>query len=298
MTGTRSERVEPGIGDERGLAVIIHFGDPVPTTVLANHMVHLADVVVAVNDGRSRPADLDPRVEWFPTSGNVGYAGGFIEAVRGREYATYAIMNNDLEVPPDAWRQLQQALRDPTIWVAGPCLVWPDGSLQSGMGTVVGRTGRLRVNSAPDAGPHDCDWVTGALMVLNDKAVHEVGFDNDYFLGSEDVDLCLRVRRSGGRVVCVGGASVVHDRSRVMGGMWAYYTVRNRVWMARKLWGRGAAALTWWSFAGLLVRVVIADVVKRRSLRSSRLHVRALLDSVPAVVGVVRRRDDEPRAVS
>ena len=284
--------------DDRCLAVIIHFGDTLPTTVLANQMVHLADVVVAVNDAQSRPAELDPRVEWFPTSGNVGYAGGFIEATLGRDYAKYAIMNNDLEVPPDAWRLLQEAMRDPTVWVAGPCLVWPDGSLQSGMGVVVGRTGRLHVDCAPDEGSHDCDWVTGALMVLNAKAAHDVGFDGDYFLGSEDVDLCLRVRRFGGRVVCVGGAPVVHDRSRVMGGMWAYYTVRNRVWRARQLWGRAAAALTWWSFVGILGRVVIADVVKRRSLRSSRLHVRALRDSFPAVVGVLRRRDDEPRGVS
>jgi GT2 family glycosyltransferase len=185
---------------------------------------------------------------------------------------------------------------DPTVWVAGPRVVWPDGSLQSGLGTVNGRTGRLRVDGVPKAGPHDCDWVTGALMMLNDKAVHQVGFDTDYFLGAEDVDLCVRVQRAGGRVVCVGDARVIHDRSRVMGGMWAYYTVRNRVWMSRKLQGRGAALLTWGYFLALLPRVFIADVAKRRSLRSSRLHLRALRDSAPAVVGVLRRRDDEPRA--
>lgn len=282
--------------DETCLVIIVHFGDSLPTTQLANQMIQWAAVVVAVNDATARPADLDPRVEWFQTSGNVGYAGGFVEAIAGRQHATFALMNNDLEITHEAWRRLHQAILDPTVWVAGPRLVWPDGSLQSGLGRVVGRTGRLRVDGAPRSGLRDCDWVTGALMLLNNQAVRHVGFDTDYFLGSEDVDFCVRVRRSGGRVVCVGDARVVHHRSRVIGGMWPYYTVRNQVWMARKLRGRLAALLTWGYFVGMWGRVFAADVVKRHSLRSSRLHLRALRDSAPSVIGGVRGRDDEPRA--
>lgn len=296
MTTTTSDRIKPTGRDETCLAVVVHFGDPHPTTLLANQLIQWAAVVVAVNDGTERPADLNANVTWFQTSGNVGYAGGFVEAIRGRDHSAYAIMNNDLHVTQQAWQRLRQALLDPTVWVAGPRLVWPDGSLQSGAGRVVGRTGRLRVHDAPQSGIRDCDWVTGALMMLNCDAARRVGFDTDYFLGSEDVDLCLRVRRSGGRVVCVGDAEVAHDRSRVIGGMWPYYTVRNQVWMARKLWGRGSALAAWCYFLSLLPRVIAADVVKRRSLRSSRLHWRGLRDSAGAVAGTLKPRADEPRA--
>jgi GT2 family glycosyltransferase len=296
MPSMNADQVDAAPRDETCLAVIVHFGDAQPTTQLANQLTQWAVVVVAANDATARPADLDPRVEWFQTSGNVGYAGGFVEAIGDRQAATFALMNNDLEITHEAWRRLRQAMLDPTIWVAGPRIVWPDGSLQSGLGMVMGRTGRLRVDGAPDSGLRDCDWVTGALMMLNNMAVRHVGFDTDYFLGSEDVDLCLRVRRSGGRVVCVGDAPVTHNRSRVIGGMWPYYTVRNRVWMARKLRGRLAAFMTWVYFLGMWGRVFVADVVKRHSLRSSRLHLRALRDSAPSVVGVLRARDDEPRA--
>jgi GT2 family glycosyltransferase len=296
MTSMNADRVDTVARNGTCLVVIVHFGDARPTAQLANQMVQWSAVVVAVNDASERPADLDARVEWFQTSGNVGYAGGFVEAIGDRQYATFALMNNDLEITHEAWLRLHQAMLDPTVWVAGPRLVWPDGSLQSGAGTVIGRTGRLRVDGAPERGLRDCDWVTGALMLLSNEAVRRVGFDTDYFLGSEDVDLCVRVRRSGGRVVCVGDAPVTHDRSRVIGGMWPYYTVRNRVWMARKLWGRGPAILTWCYFLGMLPRVVVADAIKRGSMRSSRLHLRGLRDSAPAVVGVLRRRSDEPRA--
>jgi GT2 family glycosyltransferase len=126
--------------------------------------------------------------------------------------------------------------------------------------------------------------------------VEDVGLDPAYFLGSEDVDLCVRVRRAGGRVVCVGDAAVTHDRSQVIGSMWPYYTVRNRVWSARKLFGRSSACLTWAWFAALYPRILLADLVKRRDLRSSRLHARGLRDALPALRRLPVALPGEPRA--
>jgi GT2 family glycosyltransferase len=42
------------------------------------------------------------------------------------------------------------------------------------------------------------------------------GFDESFFLYEEDVDLCLRVRAAGGRILYTPGAEVVHHLGRSM----------------------------------------------------------------------------------
>ncbi len=278
------------------LAVVVHYGALEPTIRIAGQVADWAEVVVAANDGSARPASLDPRVEWHVSSGNLGYAGGFAEAVAGRRADCYVVLNNDVELDEATWRRCVDTIAQPSVWVAAPAMCWPDGTLQSGAGRLTGLLRHPVAAVAPGPGPSDCDWVTGAVMFLRREAVEEVGFDPVYFLGSEDVDLCVRVRRAGGRVVCVGGAEVRHDRSRVMGSMWPYYTVRNRVWSARKLFGSLVAALTWLWFVVLAPRILLADLLKRHDLRSSRLHVRGLRDSFPALWRLPEALPDEPRA--
>jgi GT2 family glycosyltransferase len=277
------------------LAVVVHFGDVAPTIRIAAVLAQWADVVVAVNDGTARPAGLDSRIEWHMSSGNVGYAGGFAEAVAGRSAECYVVLNNDVVIEESTWRRCLDAIAQPSIWVAAPVMCWPDGTLQSGAGRLTKLLHSPTAAVAP-SGVTDCEWVTGAVMFLRPEAVTGVRFDALYFLGSEDVDLCVRVRRAGGRVVCVGGAEVLHERSRVVGSMWPYYTVRNRVWSARKLFGVSSALLTWTWFAILYPRILLADLLKRRDLRSSRLHLRGLRDSFWGVWREPVALPGEPRA--
>jgi GT2 family glycosyltransferase len=42
------------------------------------------------------------------------------------------------------------------------------------------------------------------------------GFDESFFLYEEDVDLCVRVRAAGGRILYTPGAEVVHHLGRSM----------------------------------------------------------------------------------
>src|SRR3989344_564276 len=45
------------------------------------------------------------------------------------------------------------------------------------------------------------DWVTGAFMLLRKEVLKEIGyFDQDYFMYTEEVDLCYRVKRAGWEV--------------------------------------------------------------------------------------------------
>jgi GT2 family glycosyltransferase len=42
------------------------------------------------------------------------------------------------------------------------------------------------------------DWVTGAFMLIPEKVLNKVGaFDEDYFMYTEEVDLCFRIKKAG-----------------------------------------------------------------------------------------------------
>ncbi|MEO8010030.1 MAG: glycosyltransferase family 2 protein, partial [Dokdonella sp.] len=81
------------------------------------------------------------------------------------------------------------------------------------------------------------DAVSGACLYLGRDAFDAVGgFDEDYFLHCEDLDLCRRMRDSGRRVLFAGGLRVRHEqgsssrrRPRFVSrhkhrGMWRYFS--------------------------------------------------------------------------
>jgi N-acetylglucosaminyl-diphospho-decaprenol L-rhamnosyltransferase len=57
----------------------------------------------------------------------------------------------------------------------------------------------------------DCDWLTGAFMLVRAEAMLGAGiFDERFFMSSEEVDLALRIKRGGWRVVHLPYLTIVH----------------------------------------------------------------------------------------
>ncbi len=103
------------------------------------------------------------------------------------------------------------------------------------------------------------DAVSGALMLLPRELFERVGgFDRDYRLHAEDLDLCRRVREAGGRVAVANDVRVVHvrgvsSRSRPVfvewhkhRGLWRYFSkfeaarrrVHTRLAVFAAIWAR------------------------------------------------------------
>lgn len=57
----------------------------------------------------------------------------------------------------------------------------------------------------------EIDWVTGAFMLTRASVVKKVGgFDEDFFMYTEDTDLCFRIKREGYRIVYTPKWSITH----------------------------------------------------------------------------------------
>lgn len=124
----------------------------------------------------------------------------------------------------DVFARLLTAFADERVAVAGPRLVTPDGATQR---WDHGELRGLRARVANGAGhahwrerpaPAEAAWVSGAFLMVRREAFAAVGgFDEDFFLYKEEEDLCLRIRRAGGRVLYVPTAEVTHVGGVVAG---------------------------------------------------------------------------------
>jgi hypothetical protein len=128
--------------------------------------------------------------------------------------------------------------------IAGPLLVYPDGRTQSA-GIDVDFTQPPGAEARNRQGDHDeseqVDAVTGACLAIR-RSDFELfgGFDEGYWNGYEDVDLCLAARAAGasrlaGRLPTRGCTSWMRRCSRCR---WAY--------LGRSTWAaRVSRAATW-----------------------------------------------------
>jgi GT2 family glycosyltransferase len=134
------------------------------------------------------------------------------------------ILDDDTEVITPDWIEcLLEYSQQPQIGVVGARLDFPDGRLQhAGVTVLDGVPGHPFYRRPPeDAGyfyssivPRNWSAVTGACLMTRADVFREVGgFDEDFGLNFNDIDYCLRVARSGRRIVCTPFARLHHHET-------------------------------------------------------------------------------------
>lgn len=115
---------------------------------------------------------------------------------------------------------------------------------------------------------HECDWVSGASMIVRREVVESLGgLDEGFFLYFEEVDFCSRARRAGWKVWFVPRARVVHLEGaatgiRLPGRRRAIYWYDSRRRYFVKHFG-----VVGWIMADVFWAVGRASLVLRRVLR-------------------------------
>jgi len=56
------------------------------------------------------------------------------------------------------------------------------------------------------------DWVSGSVVFMSQKWLHEVGgWNEDYWMYYEDMDLCKRVQNANGRIALLKSVEIIHN---------------------------------------------------------------------------------------
>jgi GT2 family glycosyltransferase len=168
-----------------------------------------------------------PQVQVIENGKNAGFARANNQAIRQCSGKNILLLNPDTLVRSGALQALVDFLeKTPQAGAAGARILNPDGSLQIASHprpTLSRELWRLfhldrlwpyaeypmskwETNQAKEV-----DVLIGACLLLRKEVLDQVGLlDEDYFMYSEEVDLCYRVQRAGWRLFWVPEADVVH----------------------------------------------------------------------------------------
>lgn len=202
------------------------------------------EIIVVDNaspEGGAEQLALDyPSVHLIINEANIGFARAVNQAAETASGEFLFLFNPDSYLLPDNRAALILADRlevDPKIGAAGPCLVNPDGSLQTSayaFPTLIQSAGHLfklkrfvplsflRKLSLPflkqrfgqlddHRSEHRVDYCTGAALMIKREAWQKAGgLDKRFFLYYEEKDFCLRLDKLGFQTWLIPQAQVGH----------------------------------------------------------------------------------------
>ena len=249
---------------------------------------------LALVDNGNPPGALDdlpadPRLTLITGHGNVGFAAGVHIGVTATSAPLILILNPDSVVPTGVLPALVTALAaEAEPWIASTLVVSSDGREQAGsrrrtatpwraigealqLWRVPGlgrwRISMVRERPVPTLQPVGA--LSGAFMLLSRRTWDALGgLDRGYFLHVEDLDLCLRLHRRGGRCLVHGGLSVVHVKGTSDAPAWT--VERHKIRGFRRYFGQHFPGL----MAVLAVGVVATALFVRTGLRAAAARVR------------------------
>lgn len=197
------------------------------------------DVEICVVDN-SRDADGSltllrtryPGVNAIEPPANLGFGRANNLGLRATRGEAVLFLNPDTVLRPDVLPALLGRLRaEPDIGLISPRLELADGrmdlacrrgipSLWDGFCRAAGLARRFprsrwfcgyNLTHLPERGTYDVGAINGAFMLgPRDLLAGLGGFDETFFMYGDDLDLCLRVRAAGRRIVYDGRWSIVH----------------------------------------------------------------------------------------
>jgi GT2 family glycosyltransferase len=195
------------------------------------------DIEVFVVDNRSQDGSVAmvesdfPAVHLIRSAVNLGFGEAnnvALELARGRYII---LLNSDAFLCPGSLRIAVNAMNQrPDVGLAGGRLVGRDFALQpsarmfpSVLSDLIVLTGLAHKfpksrffgsfdrTWADPMQPAEVDWVPGAFSIVRPGALHLAGaFDSSFFLYSEEVDLCRRIKNAGLKIMYWPQIVVIH----------------------------------------------------------------------------------------
>lgn len=248
----------------------------------------LNELDVWVVDNASTDGSPDMVLRTFPTvnliqnKGNVGFAKANNQAIEQSRGNFVVLLNPDTIVKPGALDRLAGFLSaHEEVGAVGPCLLNSDGTLQKScypfptLSREFWRLMHLDILQAYgiyDMGNWDChepksvDAIQGACLMIKRETLNKAGLlDPTYFMYTEEIDLCYRIKKSGWDLYWVPDAEVIHfggQSTRQIAPRMFLSLYQTKVLFFRKNYGK-ITALTYKLilFFASLVRVIFSPLV-------------------------------------
>jgi GT2 family glycosyltransferase len=194
------------------------------------------EIFVVDNASRDRSVEMVkqefPEVKLFALQENIGFGKANNLALRESVGDYLLILNPDTILGEDTLPVMINFMKvHPKAGVSGCKLLNADGSFQIscrrgfptpwasftklfGLSSFFPNSPRFaqyNLTYLPTDQTYEIDALAGAFMMISREAYEKTGgFDEDYFMYGEDIDLCYRIKKAGLEVIYVHSTSTIH----------------------------------------------------------------------------------------
>jgi GT2 family glycosyltransferase len=196
------------------------------------------ELIVVDNASSDGSADLVasrfPAVRLIRSERNIGFGAASNLGIAEAEGEFVLFLNPDVAVDPRCLSALAGFLRlHPESGAVGPKLLRPDGRPDlaarrafptptvaffrvTGLSRRFARSralNRYNLGYLSEDEVHEIDAGTAACLMVRRSALDQIGgFDTDFFMYGEDLDLCLRLKERGWKIFYVPSAVAIHEK--------------------------------------------------------------------------------------
>ncbi|MDD5290571.1 MAG: glycosyltransferase family 2 protein [Patescibacteria group bacterium] len=162
-------------------------------------------------------ADFGQRIKLIANKKNIGFGPANNQGAKIASGEYLFFLNSDTIIKEDILTPIKEFfLLNPEVGIIGPGLILPDGTSQKyAYGRFPGLVGLLVRNSGQEPegnkSSFTVDWVSGAALAIRKNVWGKIGgFDENFFMYFEDIDLCKRAKNFGFKTVVLSSARLIH----------------------------------------------------------------------------------------
>ncbi len=157
-------------------------------------------------------------------SSRKGFGANHNSAFEHSDAKFFAVLNPDLRFTNNPFPALLKNFEDPKVGIVCPVITNDEGVAEDStrefptLFNLFFKLLRLAdggVQRAVDKAPTEVDWAAGMFLLIRREAMLSIGgFDPNFFLYYEDVDLCARMHNGGWKIVLDPAEQVIHLAQR------------------------------------------------------------------------------------
>lgn len=246
-----------------------------------------AEIIVADNNSKDGSCDmvrtLFPEIPLIENRENVGFSKANNQAVRLAKGEYVCILNPDTAVAEDTFQKsIQYYESQDNIGALGVFLMDGTGSFlpeskrnfptpKTSLLKLLGNDSKYYASHITKESSGSVEVLVGAFMLMKRSIYEEVkGFDEDYFMYGEDIDLSFKISKAGYQNHYYGGTTVLHYKGESTKRDDAYY---DRFYGAMQIFYKKHLGQSWFEEKSVSLGVTAAKWANR-NLKSTRLAER------------------------
>lgn len=186
-----------------------------------------AEIIVvdnnSVDDSCTMIKQYFPEVILIENKNNIGFSRANNKAVKVAQGEFVCILNPDTVVAEDTFHKILDFISDkPKRGIVGCRMINGSGnflpeskrrvpSIAIAFQKLIGYSKRYYANHLSEKSTGEVDILTGAFMIMERSLYDSLkGFDEDFFMYGEDIDLCYRAKKMGRKNYYFADTSIIH----------------------------------------------------------------------------------------